>query len=163
MAIFGILEVVKEQLSDSKFKQAFDYLEQVIDTQSKENKRLLSLPLDAFEKVDIDNHDFALEQVYNTKDRDNCFFESHKQYIDVQFILEGQEIIEVVNSSNLIISQPYSEEMDLIKYHDANTTVSPIVLQQGDVAIFFPKDAHMPCVKLDSCSKVVKTVVKVKV
>ena len=162
MAIFGTLEVVKEQLSDNKFKQAFDYLEQVIDTQSKENKRLLSLPLDAFEKVDIDNNNFALEQVYNTKDRDNCFFESHKQYIDVQFILKGQEIIEVVNNSNIIISQPYSEEVDLIKYHNTNT-VSRIVLQKGDVAIFFPKDAHMPCVKLENCSKVVKTVVKVKV
>ena len=52
--------------------------------------------------------------------------------------------------------------MDLIKYHDTNT-VSQIVLQKGDVAIFFPKDAHMPCVKLDSYFKVVKTVIKVKV
>jgi len=162
MAIFGKLEIVKKQLSSDKFTKAFDYLENVLKQGTTENERLLSLPLNAFEKVDIDENNFGLEQVYNSKERESCFFESHKQYIDVQFILEGEEIIEVANSSELSIDMPYSKEMDLMKYTMTNNS-SIVKLKKGDVAIFYPEDAHMPCVTLSKSLKVVKTVVKVAV
>ena len=46
----------------------------------------------------------------------------------------------------------------------AMTDNSSIVkLKKGDVAIFYPEDAHMPCVTLSKSLKVVKTVVKVAV
>ena len=162
MAIFGTLEVVKNQVNENKFKIACEYLEKVIQNNSIENKRLLSLDINSFEKVDLDKNNFALEQVYNSKNRDKCFFESHKQYIDVQFILEGEEIIEVINNDNLIVNFKYDENMDLIKYRDT-IDASKIILKKGDIAIFFPEDAHMPCLKLYDSIKVVKTVVKVKV
>jgi len=122
----------------------------------------MSYPLDTFEKIDMDDNNFALEQVYDSKERVNCFFESHKQYIDVQFILEGEEIIEVSHTKKLNISMPYSKEMDLCKYDDRKEA-SQIVLKKGDVAIFYPEDAHMPCLKLNTNDKVIKTVVKVAV
>jgi len=162
MAIFGNLEVVKNQVDNIKFKKAFEYLEQVLAYGTEENKRLLSLPIDAFEKVDLDKDNFGLEQVYYSKDRANCFFESHRQYIDVQFILEGEEIIEVTNKDDMIVNLDYNEDMDLLKYETTLNT-SILKLQKGDVAIFFPEDAHMPCIKLEDSVKVVKTVVKVKV
>ncbi len=162
MAIFGTLEVVKEQVSDEKFKKAFEYLEAILKDGTIENQRLLSLPIDAFEKVDLDENNFGLEQVYNSREREQCFFESHRDYIDVQFILEGEEIIEVVNTNDLVVNFPYDKEMDLIKYDD-NKNSSLIKLQKGDIAIFYPRDGHMPCVKLTKSVKVVKTVVKVKV
>ncbi len=162
MAIFGTLEVVKQQVNNKKFAKAFEYLEKILQSGTLENKRLLSLGIDAFDKVDIDENNFGLEQVYNSKERENCFFESHKQYIDVQFILEGEEIIEVANSSELSIDMPYSNEMDLMKYTMTNNS-SIVKLKKGDVAIFYPEDAHMPCVTLSKSLKVVKTVVKVAV
>ncbi len=162
MAIFGTLEVVKEQVDNIKFKKAFEYLEQVLKEETVENKRLLSLPINAFEKVVLDNNNFGLEQVYNSKNREDCFFESHRQYIDVQFILEGEEIIEVSNINNLEIDFKYNDEMDLLKYKPTSNS-SIIKLKKGDVAIFYPQDAHMPCVKLNKSRKVVKTVVKVAV
>lgn len=162
MAIFGRLEVVENQLNNDKFKKAFNYLKKVTKEGSIENKRLSSLPINAFEKVDLDECNFGLEQVYISKNREKCFFESHKQYIDVQFVLEGEEIIEVANIDDLMISFDYHEEMDLIKYETINNT-STITLQKGDVAIFYPEDAHMPCIKLSKSLKVLKTVVKVAV
>ncbi|HIP30560.1 MAG TPA: DUF386 domain-containing protein [Sulfurospirillum arcachonense] len=162
MAIFGKLDVVKNQVNKQKFALAFEYLKKVMDTDSIEHKRLMSYPLDAFEKIDLDENNFALEQVYDSKERTNCFFESHRQYIDVQLILEGEEIIEVTHKDKLNISMPYSEEMDLLKYDDTQEA-SQIVLKKGDIAIFYPEDAHMPCLKLNKNSKVVKTVVKVAV
>jgi|SaaInl8_200m_RNA_FD_contig_123_14621_length_4706_multi_6_in_0_out_1_3 biofilm protein TabA len=162
MAIFGTLEVVKQQLNNNKFNTAFEYLEKVLQNDTIENKRLLSLDIDAFEKIDLDSSNFALEQVYNTKDRNRCFFESHKQYIDVQFILEGEEIIEVINTNELEINFPFDEDMDLIKYNDT-INASSIKLKKGDVVVFFPEDAHMPCLELQDKLKVVKTVVKVAI
>lgn len=162
MAIFGTLEVVKGQVKDAKFKRALEYLEAVLKGGTIENRRLLTLPVNAFEKVDLDENNFGLEQVYHSKERENCFFESHRQYIDVQFILEGEEIIEVADIDNLVVNFTYNQDMDLVKYND-NKNASLIKLQKGDVAIFYPKDGHMPCVKLNESVKVVKTVVKVKV
>ena len=162
MAIFGTLEVVKEQVDSTKFKKAFEYLEQVFKEGTVENKRLLSLPINAFEKVALDNNNFGLEQVYNSKNREDCFFESHRQYIDVQFILEGEEIIEVSDINNLEVNFKYNDEMDLLKYKTTSSS-SIIKLKKGDVAIFYPQDTHMPCVKLNNSQKVVKTVVKVAV
>ena len=162
MAIFGTLEVVKNQVNSDKFKKAFEYLEQVLKVGTVENERLLSLPINAFEKVDLDKNNFGLEQVYNSKERNECFFESHRQYIDVQFILEGEEIIEVVNIDDVSVNFKYNNEMDLLKYKPT-LNASSIRLKKGDIAIFYPQDAHMPCVKLNKSQKVVKTVVKVAI
>ena len=162
MAIFGNMDVIKQQASHEKFKRAFEYLEVVVKTASNENKRLLALEIGAFEKVDLNDANFALEQVYYSKNRNECFFESHKDYIDVQFILDGEEIIEVCNVDQLVVDQEYDKTMDLIKYYSTEQA-SKIRLKKGDVAIFYPEDGHMPCVQVDDSVKVVKTVVKVAV
>ena len=162
MAVFGNIKVVKKEVDYNKFKKAFSYLQKVFNVESTEYRRLISLPLDAFEKIELDKDNFALEQAYMTKEREDCFFESHKKYIDVQFILEGEEIIEVADKNDLVVRMHYREEMDLIKY-DIPESTSLIRLKKGDVAIFYPEDAHMPCVKIHKPVKVIKTVIKVAV
>jgi YhcH/YjgK/YiaL family protein len=102
----------------------------------------------------------VLEQAYNSKDREECFFESHRKYIDVQFILAGEEIIEVSNINLLAVALAYNEELDFIKYEETKGA-SSIVLKAGDVAVFYPQDAHMPCIKVGNGAKVLKAVVKV--
>jgi len=162
MALFGSIQDIKSQINSEKFAKAFEYLDKVFTKGSIENQRLISLPLDAFEKVEIDENNFGLEQIYLSKKREACFFESHQQYIDVQCILEGEEVIEVSNIKCLDITMPYNQEMDLIKYNSTDKS-SIIRLKKGDIAIFYPEDGHMPCICIDQCVKVVKTVVKVKV
>lgn len=161
MALFGTLEVVKAQADREKFATAFLYLERLVDKNSVEYKRLIECPLGGCEKIELDEQNFALEQVYDAKDREECFFESHRKYIDVQFILGGEEIIEVSNTNLLAVALAYNEELDYIKYEDKKG-VSSIVLKAGDVAIFYPQDAHMPCIKAGSDAKVLKAVVKVR-
>jgi len=162
MALFGALEVVKNQADGEKFATAFLYLERLLDENSIEHKRVTGTALDVCKKIELDEENFVLEQAYNSKDRESCFFESHRKYIDVQFILGGEEIIEVSNINHLGVSLDYSEELDFIKYQDKKEC-SSIVLKAGDVAIFYPQDAHMPCIKVKESIKVVKAVVKVSV
>lgn len=160
MAIFGNIEVLKKQIESKKFSVAFDYLSKVLDETTEENHRLNAYDLNVFKRVDLNENNFALEQTYLSKERENCFFESHRKYIDVQFILEGEEMIEVSNTNTLHINVEYNENIDLIKYGDSRFS-SLIKLKKGDIAIFFPDDAHMPCVKISDSKKIVKTVVKV--
>lgn len=160
MAFFGALGVVKNQADREKFATAFLYLERLVDKNSIEHKRLIKCQLGGCEKIELDEENFALEQAYNSRDRGECFFESHRKYIDVQFILGGEEIIEVSNTNLLAVALAYNEELDFTKYKDANES-SSIVLKAGDVAIFYPQDAHMPCIKVTDSVKVLKAVVKV--
>ena len=57
---------------------------------------------------------------------------------------------------------PYSLEMDVKKCLDTDQA-SSILLKAGDVAISFPEDAHMLCLKISHKTMIYKTVVKIPV
>lgn len=162
MALFGALEVVKNQADREKFAVAFFYLEKLIDKNSTEYKRVIKSALDVCNKIELNETSFVLEQAYNSKEREKCFFESHKKYIDIQFVLSGEEVIEVSNANTLAVSLAYNEDLDFTKHQDSKDA-SSILLKAGDAAIFYPQDAHMPCIKVTRASKVIKAVVKVRV
>lgn len=46
-------------------------------------------------------------KLMNSKNKEDCFFESHKKYIDIQYVFEGEEIMEVENLSNLQVTTAY--------------------------------------------------------
>ena len=162
MAIFRNLETLKKQISDEKFKNVFEYLTKVIEKDSSANKRIYLYDTGTSQKIEICNNSFAFEQVYMTKDRKECFFESHKKYIDIQFVLDGEEQIEVENISNLEVYKRYDPEIDLIKYKHKDF-VSKIILKNGEGIVLFPEDGHMPSVKVNETSKVLKVVIKLEV
>ena len=51
-------------------------------------------------KKDLGKGIFALEQIFETKEIKDCFYESHKNYIDIQIMLEGSEIMHLFDISN---------------------------------------------------------------
>jgi biofilm protein TabA len=161
MAIFGSLTDMVKQCPDYPgFEEAFVYLKKIMKDGSIEKQRLLALSEGSFEKVMLSDELFALEQVYASKARSECFFESHRQYIDMQLIVQGEEKIDVSRSNVSAIDVPYQAEIDLLKYHDTQS-ISSLLLRSGDMAVFFPEDAHMPCLQADGPRVVYKTVVKV--
>lgn len=163
MAFIGPLEqVMKQSTNYPGFAEAYAYLLLVFQEGSEENRRLRSHKADAFVTIPLSETIFALEQVYFTKERQACFFESHRRYIDIQFILEGKERMDYCATKMLMVDLAYDVKKDFIKYHDLNHMTS-FLLQKGDMAIFFPDDAHMPCLKTDNTTLVYKTVVKVPV
>ena len=162
MAIFSHWQTVKEQLNNPIFDSAFAYIEKLQDITSKEYKSLLNIGLDDCNKIVLDEHCFVLEQAYISKNKEDCFFESHKKYIDIQYVFEGEEIMEVENLSNLQVTTPYKEDLDYAKYSQSKNS-SILKIRQNELAIFFPQDAHMPCIKLDENKKVIKAVFKISV
>lgn len=162
MAIIGNIYKLEQFLQEKNLEVVFEYFKEALDVQSEVHKRLLSLNAGAFEKYSITEDIFALEQVFYTKRREECFIESHRKYIDFQLIVSGIEQMEYVDIDKLEIENEYDAHKDLITYKLAQKT-SKFLLQSGDLAIFFPDDAHIGLPKYEVSELVHKTVIKLPI
>jgi biofilm protein TabA len=163
MAIFGPFSTVKNQIAtDPRFSAALAYVAEALRSGSVAHGRIARVEAGTTGRIELAGRAFALEQAYRAKPRPEGFFESHRSYIDVQVIVEGEELMEVEDMARLAIATAYNPERDLIKY--ADTAVASVLrMRAGDVAVFFPEDGHMPSLHWRSTGLVRKTVVKVPV
>lgn len=115
-------------------------------------------PLGRYE-LDGDNI-FYMVQSYDT-DPDKTISEAHKKYIDIQYMVEGEEIIGVADISSEKELTEAKEENDVWFY---NCKTEPLTLSAGKYMVLYPNDLHCPGVATNgtalTCRKVV---VKVKV
>lgn len=156
MAIFGKLSDLKQQINDDNFLIAFNFLENLGDD-------ILNISEGECIKEMITDKIFILKQAYKTKERDECFFESHKKYIDIQYMVKGDEIMDVTHIDNLNIIDEYSEKTDFIKYENKSHDISSLLIKEKELAIFYPTDAHQPCIKVGDSNLIYKAVVKIPV
>ncbi|EAI4143650.1 YhcH/YjgK/YiaL family protein [Campylobacter jejuni] len=157
MAIITNVHQVHSFLKD---QVALEYLYSVCNSTHQNRLRILELPLKSCKKENISETFFVLEQNYITKPRNECFWESHKKYIDIQLHLKGIEQMEFIDVSHLEISEEYNQEKDLIIYND-NHCSNKIIMQKNDIAIFFPEDAHLGMAMYsENPSNILKTVIK---
>lgn len=116
------------------------------------DKALAFLGQAAIAKLAPGRHDidgdrvYALVQDYTPFDPAGRQFESHRRYIDVQYVHSGREIVYWAPTSRLK-NAPYSDQNDAILYDDplSAATATAVGLEAGSFGIFFPEDAHMPC------------------
>ncbi len=162
MAIFGPFAQIRNQVSDPRFAVALAYVEEVLRAESEARMRIARVGVGTTERIELAGGAFALEQAYEPKARVDGFFESHRRYIDVQVIVDGEELMEVEDVSRLVVTLPYEAERDLIKYADS-AEAAVLKMRVGDVAVFFPEDGHMPSLRWRGAGLVRKTVVKVPV
>ena len=109
-------------------------------------------------KHDIDGDSiFALVQEYQTKPLAECKLESHKKYIDIQYVIRGEEFMGVTNKNNQKILE-VNEDKDYTFYEGSTSLVR---VSKGMFTIFFPNDLHQPCVQPEFISEVKKVVIKV--
>lgn len=85
-------------------------------------------------------------------------FEAHRQYIDIQVITEGSDLIGWTHLTPHLKSLGYDLKKDLEFYTDTPGLWIPV--PAGHFAIFFPEDAHAPMAGTES---MVKVVIKVAV
>lgn len=112
----------------------------------------------------INQHVKAIVSEYETKAENEHGFEAHKKYIDIQYLLFGEERIACLPIERLNETKAYNEETDAAFYAaDLKLQPSYISLLPGFFAIFFPQDGHMPQLCVDKPMKVKKVVVKVEV
>lgn len=111
-------------------------------------------------RYDIDGSDiFALLQNYDTKPKENGFWEAHRQYIDIQYVIKGTELIGYANIDHLK-SGEYDDAKDLLVLYGDGVFLE---VREGNFVILMPQDAHMPGIAVTTSQSVAKIVVKVHV
>ncbi|MGD0769953.1 MAG: YhcH/YjgK/YiaL family protein [Tepidisphaeraceae bacterium] len=113
-------------------------------------------------RLDLDGDRlFALVQEYPTRPKKSCFWEAHRKYVDIQYVVSGVEDIGYAPLASLKILEPYDSAKDMMKLTGNGGVLR---LPSGMFAIFFPHDAHKPCMAPNgSVAPVRKIVVKVAV
>lgn len=129
------------------FKKLFDYVK---------THDILNTPCG---RIDIDGDNLYINNVNpECIPAEKQVLEVHRDYIDVQILLQGNETIgwKALEDSKEEV-KPYEKEGDCALYSDTPTTW--IHLVPGQLAIFFPEDAHAPVI---GEGKIRKMIAKVK-
>ena len=130
------------------FKTAFEYLQKT-DMANLENG-----------KYEINGDEiFVSVQDYTTKPIEKGRWEAHRKYADIQYIINGSEQLGYTDIEQLTRETEYDSENDIIFLSGKGQYTNA---KAGDFLIFFPQDAHMPCINIKNAEYVKKAVVKIK-
>lgn len=114
------------------------------------------------QRYELTETDFVNVESYNTKLSENCFFEAHKEYADVQIILSGMERLDYTDIEKLEVKTPYKKDIEF--YHNTVKETCSVVLDGSNFVYFAPNEAHRPQMTYNQKSvEVKKAVVKIKV
>ena len=141
----------KEQyyVLNKNFKRAFDFLS---------NTNLIDLEEGSYE---IDGKDvYANVQNIKTKPVADKKWEVHRKYIDIQYIIKGEEKMGygLLEDFDVVVDE-YSEEKDVAFLNGDKFNF--IDVQAGDFVIFYPNDVHAPMLSVLEDSDVKKVIVKI--
>lgn len=100
----------------------------------------------------------------------NCYepktdgkWEAHRNYIDLQYVVRGAETMVYAAIDDACDADEYNAEKDLQFFGGASRSVA-MTFREGDFALFFPQDVHMPGLKNNETDgEVLKLVFKIPV
>ena len=111
-------------------------------------------------RYEIDKKSYANVDEYEPKPYENCKFEAHKKFIDIQMVLSGCEDLEYTLVKGLDISEKYDENRDVMFFENSESDC--VHLTPYKFAYINTYEAHKPQIKTSS-SNVKKVVIKIKV
>lgn len=103
---------------------------------------------------------YANVQRYETLPREQCRFESHLRYYDLQFCIDGGESIEWQLDTLLQPDGEYDSTTDL-RFYRLGPAGSFVHMVPRRFVIFGPNDAHLPKISDGQHPRVFKLVIKV--
>ena len=96
---------------------------------------------------------------YTTKD--TADWETHKKYIDIQYIKQGKEKIGICDKETCTTKTPYNAEKD-IEFLTGESGEF-YTMEPEDFMIIFPEEAHKPGIKVNENIYVKKAILKVAI
>ena len=91
---------------------------------------------------------------YQTKNQEDCFFESHPNHIDIQILLFGTEKLLIKNRLYFHNVIRRDQKVDTLFYEEDPSNSSLCILSPGSALVLYPDDCHMgaienrePCLK----------------
>lgn len=86
-------------------------------------------------------------------------YEAHRVFIDIHYIISGEEGIDIAPVESLEVTKPYSEERDIMI---GNASGERHIIRQGQFCVTMPEEAHSPGLAVTSPMKIRKAVFKVR-
>ncbi|HXK62552.1 MAG TPA: YhcH/YjgK/YiaL family protein [Acidobacteriota bacterium] len=102
---------------------------------------------------------YALVQEYTTRPRSQGRWEAHRNYIDLQFMQRGNELMGVANLGDLKPLNDYDAVKDAEHLEGEGVF---LVVPEAYFVIFGTEDAHMPCLEAGQANTVKKVVLKIR-
>jgi biofilm protein TabA len=102
---------------------------------------------------------FAIVTENPTKDYDSTIWESHRNYIDLHYVISGREKIGVCPVTKLMVIKQYDPAKDLANY---SGTGKLYYAAPGTFFLFFPSDGHRPNITPGDKKTDKKIVVKIR-
>ncbi|MFI3229704.1 MAG: YhcH/YjgK/YiaL family protein [Bacillota bacterium] len=87
-------------------------------------------------------------------------WETHRNYIDVQYLADGLEKFGVADITEFDTHYGYKKD---IEFHQGNETMNILTFKTGEFLILFPNDAHMPSRNFEEGVSITEKRVVVKV
>ena len=110
--------------------------------------------------IDGDEVYFNVQEDVVLKDTADTCFETHRKYIDIQLIIEGEEDFGYAAKETLVPRNNYDSERDL---ELLDGELETRFTMKGDrFILFFTDEPHMPCLKSEKSEVVRKAVYKIK-
>jgi len=175
MAYYGKLEDIINEIGESPVKDKAlraRLLDGLHYLRGLDKKFFLDCKEDFRETEEINGRDvYAVHQVYRTKPAELARFETHRIYIDLQYLWSGAEDIYLASERELQPLGRYSRNKDIrfwggpenVRMAHFLGCASRLRMQAGSLAILYPSDAHAPSISCGRRSLVAKSVVKVRV
>jgi YhcH/YjgK/YiaL family protein len=124
----------------------------------KEND-LTQLPIGRYELTE-DGLTYANVSEYEAKEPEATRYEAHRKYIDLQYVISGEEGMEILPLSVGTEGDEYNPQKDIIFFKDKTKGN----LRRADKSVFFvffPDDVHKPCIRINEGSHIKKLVIKI--
>ncbi len=133
----------------------------------------LSIPSDAIAFVknatrntENKRYDFGADCYVNIMNcdtkHDTPLMEAHEAYIDIQYLIDGEEKMLTSDKAELEIKTPYSEKNDCAFYCFPDKFDSAFY-KSGEGIALFPNEAHLPNRAVGEAMNIKKAVIKLKV
>ena len=101
---------------------------------------------------------------YTPRKASEGFFETHKEYADLQFVIKGIESIYYVNPLHITPTDEFKMSGDF-EFYEASESISKLIVSEEEFAIFLPGEPHKPgCLaKEEDRDEVMKLVFKIRI
>lgn len=111
--------------------------------------------------IPLSNGNKILVQQGSTKSPEGQLSEVHRNYLDVQYVVEGVDTVGWAPTDTLTLSGEFNEDKDKGMYEGP---VDFVAVKAGYCYVVYPEDAHMPNCHLEGDPvKFTKLVLKLKV
>jgi YhcH/YjgK/YiaL family protein len=104
---------------------------------------------------------FALAMQSPSREPEAGKFEAHQEYIDIQYLVSGQEVIGVAPVAGLQVTTPYDAAKDVV-FYALPAAYQELEIRPGHFAVLFPGEGHLPLCHSHGPHDLHKVVVKVK-